>query len=211
MGVDVLWKPWKLLILVAVVVVGSVLCVAALSILTTYAAVGAAADWIEQHPEGVIALAEGSAYYWGDPSASSFALDTGLISDWFGGPVTAVYRDPSYEATFGHPHNGVDVSLPEGSPVPAAMGGTVIFAGWNDQGYGNLVIVQNGPWTTYYGHLSAISVQVGQEVQRGEVIALSGNTGVSTGPHLHYEVRYDGVPVPPSTDPGGDQAGKEEP
>ena len=208
MGVDVLWKPWKLLLLVAIGVVGAVACVGCLAIFTTYVAANEAADWIREHPEGVIALVEGSPSSW---SASSFALDTGQISDWFGGPVTAGYHDPSYEAYFGHPHNGVDVSLPEGSPVPAAMEGTVVFAGWNDQGYGNLVIVQNGPWTTYYGHLSAIGVQVGQEVQRGEVIALSGNTGVSTGPHLHYEVRYDGVPIPPSTNPGGGEAGEEEP
>ena len=74
----------------------------------------------------------------------------------------------------------------------------MVYAGWNNQGYGNLVIVENGPYKTYYAHLSEIPVQVGQTVQAGQVIAYSGNTGNSTGPHLHYEVRVNGQRVDPS-------------
>lgn len=94
-------------------------------------------------------------------------------------------------------HRGIDIAVPVGTPVKTTISGQVIYAGWNNQGYGNLVIVENGPWRTYYAHLSEIPVQVGQWVEAGEVIGLSGNTGNSTGPHLHYEVRRQGVPVRP--------------
>lgn len=97
-----------------------------------------------------------------------------------------------------HPgHRGIDIGVPVGTPVRTTLSGQVVYAGWNTQGYGNLVIVENGPWRTYYAHLSEIPVQVGQWVQAGDVIGLSGNTGNSTGPHLHYEVRRNGVPVHP--------------
>ncbi|MCB9134667.1 MAG: M23 family metallopeptidase [Anaerolineales bacterium] len=97
-----------------------------------------------------------------------------------------------------HPgHNGVDIAIVTGTPIQTTMDGNVIYAGWNNQGYGNLVIVENGPYRTYYAHLSEIPVEVGQTVHAGEVIGLSGSTGNSTGPHLHYEVRYNGQPVDP--------------
>ncbi|MCX8024627.1 MAG: M23 family metallopeptidase [Thermanaerothrix sp.] len=94
-------------------------------------------------------------------------------------------------------HRGVDIGVPVGTPVRTTISGRVIYAGWNNQGYGNLVIVENGPWRTYYAHLSEIPVRVGQWVEAGEVIGLSGNTGNSTGPHVHYEVRREGTPVHP--------------
>lgn len=94
-------------------------------------------------------------------------------------------------------HRGIDIAVPVGTPIKTTISGRVIYAGWNNQGYGNLVIVENGPWRTYYAHLSEIPVQVGQWVEAGEVIGLSGNTGNSTGPHLHYEVRRQGVTVHP--------------
>jgi len=75
--------------------------------------------------------------------------------------------------------------------VKSTMAGKVVYAGWNDEGYGNLVIVENGPYRTYYAHLSSIPVQVGDQVSAGSTIGLSGNTGNSTGPHLHYEIRYN--------------------
>ena len=99
-----------------------------------------------------------------------------------------------------HPgHNGVDLAVVTGTPVHSAINGKVLYAGWNDQGYGNLVIVQNGDYKTYYAHLSEIPVTVGQTVTQGEVIGLSGSTGNSTGPHVHYEVRKDNVPINPAT------------
>ncbi|GAP07931.1 membrane proteins related to metalloendopeptidases [Anaerolinea thermolimosa] len=66
------------------------------------------------------------------------------------------------------------------------------------QGYGNLVIVENGPYRTYYAHLSEIPVRMGEHVSRGDVVGLSGNTGNSTGPHLHYEIRYEMKPLDPT-------------
>jgi murein DD-endopeptidase MepM/ murein hydrolase activator NlpD len=95
-------------------------------------------------------------------------------------------------------HVALDLAAPVGTPVTSTMDGRVVYAGWNNQGYGNLVIVENGPYKTYYAHLSEIPVQVGQTVQAGQVIAYSGNTGNSTGPHLHYEVRVNGQRVDPS-------------
>jgi murein DD-endopeptidase MepM/ murein hydrolase activator NlpD len=95
-------------------------------------------------------------------------------------------------------HQGLDFGAPEGTPVQSTMSGKVIYAGWNDQGYGNLVIVENDDRQTYYGHLSEITVENGQELKAGTVIGLSGNTGNSTGPHLHYEVRVNNTPVDPT-------------
>jgi len=93
--------------------------------------------------------------------------------------------------TFHPGHNGIDFGVPIGTKVQATMGGKVIYAGWNDQGYGNLVIVENGPYRTFFAHLSQVPVKVGQEVAAGSVVGISGSTGNSTGPHVHYEVRKD--------------------
>jgi murein DD-endopeptidase MepM/ murein hydrolase activator NlpD len=89
-------------------------------------------------------------------------------------------------------HRAVDLGAATGSPVHAADGGFVSFAGWTDIGYGNLIVIDhaNG-YATYYGHLSGFRVYVGQSVQRGQLIGLVGSTGNSTGPHLHFEIRYN--------------------
>lgn len=96
-------------------------------------------------------------------------------------------------------HSGVDFGIPVGTPVTATHSGTVIFAGWSTVGYGNLVIIQNGAFITYYAHLNDFNVIDGQSVGAGSIIAYSGNTGNSTGPHIHYEVRINDVPVDPLT------------
>lgn len=96
-------------------------------------------------------------------------------------------------------HMAFDIGIPVGTPVKTTMDGKVVHAGWNDQGYGNLVIVENGPYRTYYAHLSSIPVTVGNTVAAGTVIGLSGNTGNSTGPHLHYEIRKNKVTVDPTS------------
>lgn len=94
-------------------------------------------------------------------------------------------------------HYGIDVGAPRGAPVTAAADGEVAFAGWND-GYGRLVIVDHGDGLrTRYGHNSRIFVAEGEPVRSGQVIASVGSTGQSTGPHLHFEVHIDGVPVDP--------------
>jgi murein DD-endopeptidase MepM/ murein hydrolase activator NlpD len=97
----------------------------------------------------------------------------------------------------GHFHTGVDLRSGFGSSVGASMNGTVSFAGRRG-GYGNLVILDHGAGlSTYYAHLSTISVATGQRVLAGQVLGNSGSTGRSTGPHLHYEIRVNGRPVDP--------------
>lgn len=94
-------------------------------------------------------------------------------------------------------HAGVDIAAAPGSPVYAPAEGIVIFAGYDDS-YGKLVSIDHGYGvTTRYGHNSQIYVHVGQRVSKWDVIAAVGNTGRSTGPHLHYEVRVNGTPVDP--------------
>jgi len=94
-------------------------------------------------------------------------------------------------------HVAIDIGVSVGTDIKTTMSGKVVYAGWNNEGYGNLVIVENGGYRTYYGHLSKVPVQVGETVQAGDVIGKSGNTGNSTGPHLHYEVRINGACVNP--------------
>ncbi len=102
-------------------------------------------------------------------------------------------------------HTGVDMACPTGTPVTNVMNGRVTFAGYSNSGYGYLVVVENAGVQSFYGHLSRIDVQVGQTVEAGTVVGASGNTGWSTGPHLHWEVRVNGTPVDPLqvTLPGG--------
>lgn len=94
-------------------------------------------------------------------------------------------------------HTGVDFGAPTGTPIRAAATGVVVHAGWWGA-YGNAVIVDHGGGvTTLYGHMSSIGCRSGQTVKRGQTIGRVGNTGWSTGPHLHFEVRRNGVPVNP--------------
>ncbi len=94
-------------------------------------------------------------------------------------------------------HEGMDFACDIGTPVYATGNGTVTTAGWHS-GYGNRIDINHGfGYTTRYAHLSKISVRTGQEVKRGDLIGYSGNTGKSTGPHLHYEVRLKDVPQNP--------------
>jgi murein DD-endopeptidase MepM/ murein hydrolase activator NlpD len=95
-------------------------------------------------------------------------------------------------------HEGLDIVANAGTSVHATGDGVVSYVG-REGGYGNVVEIDHGfGYTTLYGHLLKPLVPVGQKVKRGQVIALSGNTGLSTGPHLHYEVRKNGVHVDPS-------------
>jgi murein DD-endopeptidase MepM/ murein hydrolase activator NlpD len=95
-------------------------------------------------------------------------------------------------------HRAIDVAAPTGTAVRAADSGYVSFAGWTDIGYGYLIVIDHGNgFSTYYAHLSNFYVAPGQAVERGQVIAAVGNTGWSTGPHTHFEIRYGGVPQNP--------------
>lgn len=94
-------------------------------------------------------------------------------------------------------HEGIDIAVPEGTPIRAAKGGTVIMASYNG-GYGNYTCVDHGSGlSTCYAHQSGFAVSSGQRVSQGQVIGYSGNTGASTGPHLHFEVRINGVAQDP--------------
>ncbi|MBM0741661.1 peptidoglycan DD-metalloendopeptidase family protein [Phormidium sp. CLA17] len=95
-------------------------------------------------------------------------------------------------------HSGMDIGVDYGTIIQAADRGTVIFAGWYG-GYGNAVIIDHGGTiTTLYAHASELYVVEGQNIQRGQAIAAVGSTGLSTGPHLHFEVRQEGEPTDPA-------------
>lgn len=94
-------------------------------------------------------------------------------------------------------HEGIDIAVQIGTPVAAPADGVVIKAGF-EAGYGNMVELSHGyGLKSVFGHNSRLNVKPGQHVKRGDVIAYSGNTGSSTGPHVHYEVRVNGLPVNP--------------
>jgi murein DD-endopeptidase MepM/ murein hydrolase activator NlpD len=106
-----------------------------------------------------------------------------------------VRKDPMLGIPALHP--GIDFRSPVGKKVPATAAGIVTHAGW-DGGYGKMVEIDHGNgYRTRYGHLSEVDVNVGEKVRRGQVIGKSGSTGRSTGPHLHYEIRYNGHPINP--------------
>ena len=95
-------------------------------------------------------------------------------------------------------HAGLDIVAAPGTPVRAPASGVVSFAGWDEQ-YGKLVSIDHGYGvTTRFAHNSQVYVQVGQKVNKYDVISAVGSTGRSTGPHCHYEVRVNGIPVDPS-------------
>ncbi|MHB8842558.1 MAG: M23 family metallopeptidase, partial [Candidatus Aquicultor sp.] len=94
-------------------------------------------------------------------------------------------------------HTGIDLGCGSGTSVHATKGGTVIMAGWMG-GYGNAVVIDHGEGiSSLYGHNKSLTVSAGQHVVQGQVIAHSGSTGMSTGPHLHFEIRVNGNPQNP--------------
>lgn len=113
-------------------------------------------------------------------------------------PVKSAFRFSSgFGQRWGRAHQGIDMAGPVGTSIFSTADGVVTFAGWQ-RGYGNLIKIQHELGTeTRYGHLSKIRVKVGQKVSRNSLIGDMGNTGRSTGPHLHYEVRVDGKAVNP--------------
>lgn len=115
----------------------------------------------------------------------------GYISSPFG------YRRNPFGGWRSEFHNGIDIACSYGTPVKATAQGTVTYAGW-DGYWGRKVEINHGFGTvTFYAHNSRLTVRVGETVEKGEIIAYSGNTGRSTGTHLHYTVFKDGVPVNP--------------
>ncbi len=115
---------------------------------------------------------------------------SGPITDHFGWRIHPVYGTRRH-------HDGLDVGVPESTPLKAAAAGTVTMAGWYG-GYGLVVRIDHGDGVvTQYAHMSQVDVAVGAQVAAGEHIGYSGNTGVSTGPHLHFMVIVNGTPVDP--------------
>ena len=114
----------------------------------------------------------------------------GFITSEFGYRTSPIYGSRQF-------HEGLDIANSVGTPVAATANGTVTETGYNS-GYGRFVKIQHGfGMVTLYGHLSRATVTQGQRVKKGEIIGASGNTGSSTGPHLHYEVWVNGVPTNP--------------
>jgi len=113
-------------------------------------------------------------------------------------PISGQVRISSYYGMrWGRMHEGIDYAVSTGTPVRASQGGMVIYSGWAS-GYGNTVVLEHRKGVrTLYAHNSRTTVYGGQWVEQGQVIAYSGNTGRSTGPHLHFEIQINGKPVDP--------------
>lgn len=137
-------------------------------------------------------------------AADSLALHSERLAATPSIMPTAGWLSSAFSRMRSHPilhvaraHEGLDVTAPMGSAIEAPANGTVVQAGW-EAGYGNTVTVDHGfGIVTKFAHASRILVRVGDRVERGDRIALVGNTGLSTGPHLHYEVHVNGRPVDP--------------
>ena len=145
---------------------------------------------------GLMAIAGGQHGPASAPGQLSWPLANWVETQAFG--CTTFALEPA--APFcpgGHFHSGVDMAAPAGTPVQAAAGGIATVA-WNPNGYGLSVVVQHGGGvSTLYGHLEATALVSGDAVSAGDEIGRVGSTGLSTGPHLHFEVRRDGRPVDP--------------
>jgi lipoprotein NlpD len=127
----------------------------------------------------------------GDPNAPPPALQWPLTT------VPVVIGSP-FGGRWGKPHEGVDLPAPVGTPVSAAADGKVVYAGNGIRGYGNLIVIKHaGDLLTAYAHNSLLLVSEGQPVRAGDRIALVGQSGHATGPHLHFEVRRGQIPRDP--------------
>ena len=146
-------------------------------------------DALEREQSAILAKLQGSS----SPAAGPIQGGSGGLIWPVSGPITGVFG----EARPGHMHAGIDIAVPIGTPMRAAASGRVAIAGWTG-GYGNYTCIQHaGSLSTCYGHQNSIGVSVGQSVSQGQVIGATGNTGNSSGPHVHFETRINGAPVNP--------------
>jgi murein DD-endopeptidase MepM/ murein hydrolase activator NlpD len=113
-------------------------------------------------------------------------------------PVDQGQLSSPYGRRWGRLHEGIDLAAPTGTPVRAARGGTVLYAGNTLRGYGHMVVLQHdGDFLTAYAHNSVLLVRVGDQVKAGQMIARVGQSGRATAPHLHFELRKGQVPQDP--------------
>lgn len=127
-----------------------------------------------------------------NPTLNSMEL---MNFDW---PVDRARMTRGFLPNKRRPHLGIDLAAPRGTPILAAQGGTVIYAGREFRGYGKMVLIESGDgWATLYAHFDKILVSEGQRVRQGEVIGAMGRTGRATGVHLHFEIRKNRGPVDP--------------
>ena len=133
-----------------------------------------------------------------DPgSPFSCGARTGGGTRWVNPLPTGTYVRGYYAG-----HSGIDIAAPTGTPIYAANGGPILYAGWNNWGYGTTVVIGHGPWSTLYGHMSSRAVGCGQVVGAGQIIGYVGSSGNSSGPHLHFEIRYRNQPQDPASTSG---------
>jgi murein DD-endopeptidase MepM/ murein hydrolase activator NlpD len=131
------------------------------------------------------------------PSAAMTALSPAPALRW---PLTTIHVliGSPFGARWGKPHEGIDLPAPVGTPVFAAADGRVVYAAAGIRGYGNLIVLKHaGDLLTAYAHNSVLLVSQGQSVRAGDRIALVGQSGHATGPHLHFEVRSGQIPRDP--------------
>jgi murein DD-endopeptidase MepM/ murein hydrolase activator NlpD len=128
----------------------------------------------------------------GDPGSCGAVENSGGGSFW-----QRPIANYTFIRGFSSWHTGVDLASSVGTPVFAANTGRVIFAGWNSWGYGYTVVLAHGPYTTLYGHLDSYNVSCGQLINAGDFVATVGSSGNSSGPHLHFEIRYLDTPTNP--------------
>lgn len=132
------------------------------------------------------------------PGACQAVTDGPLGSGTFVWPTSETWIS-GYNYDEATNHRAIDIAGSLGNPVYAADAGVVVYAGWNNHGYGNVVMVDHGNgWQTLYAHLDSYNVDCGYYVFQGDIIARLGTTGNSSGPHLHYEMRYNGTPINPN-------------
>lgn len=139
------------------------------------------------------------ALYSSSPSSKSLKTSSSGAFTWpCNGVITSPYGYRWHPIRGGYIfHSGLDIGADYGVPIRAASDGVVIMSGWYG-GYGNCLIIDHGGgWSTLYGHCSVLFVSKGQSVSKGTAVASVGSTGMSTGPHVHFEVRYNGSPVDP--------------
>lgn len=115
---------------------------------------------------------------------------SGLVTSGYGTRIHPIYGTENF-------HGGKDIAAPAGTAISAAMDGTVVSAGWGDTSGNYVKLAHENGMETFYCHMREVNVANGVSVRRGDVIGFVGQTGLATGPHLHFEVRIDGAAVDP--------------